>query len=232
MARLDRFPRMGTSAIVTGGAGFIGSHVVDALLADGYAVTVIDDLSTGDAARVDGAAKLVELDIVDAPALEAVFAEAKPSAIFHLAAQASVVVSVEHPGRDCEVNVQGTLNVLRGRRALRGAGGVHLDRRRAVRRRGADAHRRGQDPRAAVAVWRIEVGGGGVRQHVVAARRASRTRCAGSATCTARARARMARPAWWRSSPTTCTPGARPSCTAMARRRATTCTWATSSARC
>jgi UDP-glucose 4-epimerase len=112
MAGLDRFPRMASSAIVTGGAGFIGSHVVDALLADGHAVTVIDDLSTGDAARVNAAAKLVELDIVDADALEAVVADAKPSAVFHLAAQASVVASVEHPGRDCEVNVRGTLNIL------------------------------------------------------------------------------------------------------------------------
>jgi UDP-glucose 4-epimerase len=103
---------MSTSAIVTGGAGFIGSHVVDALLADGYAVTVIDDLSSGDAARVDPAAKLVELDIVDADALEAVVAEAKPSAIFHLAAQASVIVSVENPDRDCDVNVKGTLNIV------------------------------------------------------------------------------------------------------------------------
>jgi UDP-glucose 4-epimerase len=103
---------MSTSAIVTGGAGFIGSHVVDALLADGHAVTVIDDLSSGDAARVHGAAKLVELDIVDAAALEAVVAEAKPSAIFHLAAQASVIVSVENPGRDCDVNVKGTLNIV------------------------------------------------------------------------------------------------------------------------
>ncbi len=103
---------MSTNAIVTGGAGFIGSHVVDALLADGCAVTVIDDLSSGDAARVAAAAKLVELDIVDADALEAVVAEAKPSAIFHLAAQASVIVSVENPGRDCDVNVKGTLNVL------------------------------------------------------------------------------------------------------------------------
>jgi UDP-glucose 4-epimerase len=103
---------MSTSAIVTGGAGFIGSHVVDALLADGHAVTVIDDLSSGDAARVHSAAKLVELDIVDAAALEAVVAEAKPSAIFHLAAQASVIVSVENPGRDCDVNVKGTLNVM------------------------------------------------------------------------------------------------------------------------
>jgi UDP-glucose 4-epimerase len=99
-------------AIVTGGAGFIGSHVVDALLADGYAVTVIDDLSSGDAARVAGEAKLVELDIVDAPALEALVAEVQPRAIFHLAAQSSVVVSVENPGLDCEVNVRGTLNVL------------------------------------------------------------------------------------------------------------------------
>src|SRR5580700_5720364 len=109
-------PQTGASgapqAIVTGGAGFIGSHVVDALLADGYAVTVIDDLSSGDAARVATEAELVELDIVDAAALEALVADVKPHAIFHLAAQSSVVVSVENPGRDCEVNVRGTLNVL------------------------------------------------------------------------------------------------------------------------
>jgi UDP-glucose 4-epimerase len=103
---------VGSRAIVTGGAGFIGSHVVDALLADGYEVTVVDDLSSGDAARVAPDAKLVELDIVDAPALAALVAEVAPRAIFHLAAQASVVVSVEDPGRDCEVNVRGTLNVL------------------------------------------------------------------------------------------------------------------------
>jgi UDP-glucose 4-epimerase len=103
---------MTSRAIVTGGAGFIGSHVVDALLADGYEVTVIDNLSSGDAARVADAAKLVELDIVDAPALDALIAEVKPRAIFHLAAQSSVVVSVDNPGLDCEVNVRGTLNVL------------------------------------------------------------------------------------------------------------------------
>jgi UDP-glucose 4-epimerase len=103
---------MSSRAIVTGGAGFIGSHVVDALLADGYEVTVIDNLSSGDAARVADAAKLVELDIVDAPALDALVTKVKPRAIFHLAAQSSVVVSVENPGLDCEVNVRGTLNVL------------------------------------------------------------------------------------------------------------------------
>jgi UDP-glucose 4-epimerase len=57
------------SAIVTGGAGFIGSHVVDALLAEGYQVTVIDDLSAGDPSRVAGEADLRVLDIVDLPAL-------------------------------------------------------------------------------------------------------------------------------------------------------------------
>jgi UDP-glucose 4-epimerase len=103
---------MSSSAIVTGGAGFIGSHVVDALLAEGYEVTVIDDLSSGDAARVPAGADLRELDIVDLHALEAVVAEIQPRAIFHLAAQASVVASVEDPGRDCEVNVKGTLNVV------------------------------------------------------------------------------------------------------------------------
>jgi UDP-glucose 4-epimerase len=103
---------MASSAIVTGGAGFIGSHVVDALLSDGYSVTVVDDLSAGDPARVAEQADLRVLDIVDLPALKALVAEIQPRAIFHLAAQASVVASVEDPGRDCEVNVRGTLNVV------------------------------------------------------------------------------------------------------------------------
>jgi len=103
---------MTARAIVTGGAGFIGSHVVDALLERGDAVTVIDDLSSGDAARVDTRAELRELDIVELGALERAFAEVQPNAVFHLAAQASVVASVEDPGRDCDVNVRGTLNVV------------------------------------------------------------------------------------------------------------------------
>jgi len=103
---------MGDSAIVTGGAGFIGSHVADALLADGDAVTVVDDLSTGRAERVPDGAELRQLDIVDAAALQRVFDELAPDVVYHLAAQASVVASVEDPGRDCDVNVRGTLNVL------------------------------------------------------------------------------------------------------------------------
>jgi UDP-glucose 4-epimerase len=98
--------------IVTGGAGFIGSHVADALLERGHDVTVIDDLSAGSAAKVPDAARLIEIDIVDRPALERVFEQVRPSAVYHLAAQASVTASVADPLRDCAVNVQGTLNVV------------------------------------------------------------------------------------------------------------------------
>jgi UDP-glucose 4-epimerase len=105
-------PGVTSRAIVTGGAGFIGSHVVDALLGEGYEVTVVDDLSTGDAERVAAGAELRELDIVDFDRLCALVEEVKPDCIFHLAAQASVVASVANPGRDCEVNVIGTLNVV------------------------------------------------------------------------------------------------------------------------
>lgn len=103
---------MPSRAIVTGGAGFIGSHLVDALLASGVQVTVIDDLSSGQAHNVASGADLREIDIVDRDAIDAVFADVRPEAVYHLAAQASVVASVADPGRDCAVNVQGTLNVL------------------------------------------------------------------------------------------------------------------------
>jgi UDP-glucose 4-epimerase len=100
------------SALVTGGAGFIGSHVVDSLLSDNYAVTVVDDLSTGDAARVAGEAELCIVDLADADALDQVFDHCRPQAVFHLGAQSMVTVSVADPARDCAVNVVGTLNVL------------------------------------------------------------------------------------------------------------------------
>jgi UDP-glucose 4-epimerase len=102
---------MSARAIVTGGAGFIGSHVVDALLSEGSEVVVVDDLSSGDAARVADAADLQKLDIVDLDALYALFDRVKPQQVFHLAAQSSVVVSVENPGRDAAVNVLGSLHV-------------------------------------------------------------------------------------------------------------------------
>ena len=103
---------MSNRALVTGGAGFIGSHLVDALLADGYQVSVVDDLSSGSTQNVAEGAQLHTLDITDRAALHAAVEQEAPRAIFHLAAQASVVASVADPNRDCEVNVQGTLNVV------------------------------------------------------------------------------------------------------------------------
>jgi UDP-glucose 4-epimerase len=100
------------TAIVTGGAGFIGSHLVDMLIADGRDVVVVDDLSTGRAARVCDQASLEVVDITYRAALDRVIDSASPDVIFHLGAQSSVTVSVKSPDRDCEVNVQGTLNVL------------------------------------------------------------------------------------------------------------------------
>lgn len=100
------------SALVTGGAGFVGSHVVDALIAEGWRVAVVDDLSTGDAGRVASEATLETVDITDRRALERVVQAVRPTTVFHLAAQSSVTRSVADPERDCEVNVRGTLNVL------------------------------------------------------------------------------------------------------------------------
>jgi UDP-glucose 4-epimerase len=98
--------------IVTGGAGFIGATLTDALLAEGARVVVIDDLSTGRAENLNVQADFQQLDITDGRRLESLVTTVKPSAIFHLAAQSSVTVSVSEPSRDCAVNVQGTLNVL------------------------------------------------------------------------------------------------------------------------
>jgi UDP-glucose 4-epimerase len=100
------------TVIVTGGAGFIGSHIVDALLSEGKRVVVVDDLSTGSAGNVADQADLEVVSIVDFNALTTIVRAAAPSAIFHLGAQSMVTVSVTDPARDCSVNVLGTLNVL------------------------------------------------------------------------------------------------------------------------
>ncbi len=99
-------------AIVTGGAGFIGSHVADGLLARGDEVWVVDNLAGGRRERVPDGATFCQVDIRDREALAAVFAEARPQAVFHLAAQADVRVSVNDPVLDSQVNVVGTIEVL------------------------------------------------------------------------------------------------------------------------
>jgi UDP-glucose 4-epimerase len=103
-------------AIVTGAAGFIGSHVVDALVARGDEVVAVDNLSSGRRERVNEEARLVVADIRDRGALDPAFDEARPEVVFHLAAQADVRVSVERPDYDAEVNVIGTIGVLEAAR--------------------------------------------------------------------------------------------------------------------
>ena len=97
-------------AVVTGGAGFIGSHLVDALVGRGDDVVVVDDLSTGRRELVNPKAELTEHDIRQAFAADA-------DVVFHLAAQADVGTSMQRPAFDAEVNVVGSVNVLEAARA-------------------------------------------------------------------------------------------------------------------
>jgi UDP-glucose 4-epimerase len=103
-------------AIVTGGAGFIGSNLVDTLLARGEEVHVVDNLSTGARENVDSGAALHELDIRD-ETLAGLVEAVRPEVVFHLAAQADVGTSVDRPVFDAEVNVVGTVRVLEAARA-------------------------------------------------------------------------------------------------------------------
>src|SRR5438552_703979 len=103
-------------AMVTGGAGFIGSHLVDALVARGDEVHVVDNLATGSRENVASAAELHELDIRD-EALGELAGRLRPEAVFHLGAQADVGTSVERPAFDAEVNVVGTVRILEAARA-------------------------------------------------------------------------------------------------------------------
>jgi UDP-glucose 4-epimerase len=98
--------------LVTGGAGFIGSHVVDGFRGDGHEVAVVDNLSAGDRANLDPSIKLYERDIRDA-GLEDVFEDFRPDVVDHHAAQSNVPASVTDPVHDASVNVLGGLNLLR-----------------------------------------------------------------------------------------------------------------------
>jgi|HigsolmetaAR201D_1030396.scaffolds.fasta_scaffold01912_2 UDP-glucose 4-epimerase len=111
-------------AIVTGGAGFIGSNLVDALLDEGAEVDIVDNLSTGRRSNLEESAlprgaRLHEIDITDAGALTDLVTDVAPDVIFHLAAQIDVRKSVADPAFDATVNVLGTINVLEAARAAK-----------------------------------------------------------------------------------------------------------------
>lgn len=99
-------------ALVTGGAGFIGSHLVDRLITDGHRVVVMDDLSTGHRDRIPDEVALHVADVVNAGEVTDVVTAAQPEVIYHLAAQISVRYSVAHPVADATTNILGTINLL------------------------------------------------------------------------------------------------------------------------
>jgi UDP-glucose 4-epimerase len=101
-----------SAVLVTGGAGFIGSHLVDALLARGDDVVVLDNLSTGSRDNVHADAELVEGDVAEGGAVRKAFALRSFDAVLHIAGQASIAKSFDEPERDLRVNVAGTLNVV------------------------------------------------------------------------------------------------------------------------
>jgi UDP-glucose 4-epimerase len=97
--------------VVTGGAGFIGSHVADACIAAGHEVVILDDLSRGDRRNLHPDARFYEIDVND-PDVKEIFQDERPDILNHHAAQISVPDSVRDPARDAQVNILGTLNLL------------------------------------------------------------------------------------------------------------------------
>lgn len=105
------------TTLVTGGSGFIGTHLIDALIERGENVTVIDNLSSSDTQYLHPDAELINQDICN-PEVTNVIKKLNPKAVYHLAAQASVAVSAREPLTDLNINVIGTLNLLEGIRDL------------------------------------------------------------------------------------------------------------------
>src|SRR5450755_4291243 len=98
--------------LVSGGAGFIGSHIVLGALTEGHTVAVLDNLSSGKRSNIPAEVPLFEVDLRDRAAVRAALAEFQPELVSHQAAQASVAVSVREPHLDAEINVMGGLNLL------------------------------------------------------------------------------------------------------------------------
>ena len=98
-------------ALVTGGAGFIGSHLVDRLIAEGYEVAIIDDLTAGKLRNLNPAATFYHTNVTQS-AVDEIFSREQPDVLFHLAARVSVTTSAQHPVDNAEVNVIGTLRLL------------------------------------------------------------------------------------------------------------------------
>ena len=216
--------------IVTGGAGFIGSHIVDRFHAAGERVIVLDDLSTGSPANIPPDVELIEIDLSARHARETI-AKLAPALIVHAAAQASVARSTEDPIRDAEVNILSSLNVLcaacdasTGRFVYLNTGGALYGTAATIpttedetiqplspyglSKRTAEEYLRLLAPRDTIAVS---------------------LRLANVYGPASRPRAKLGS---WRSSPSGCWPAGRSRSTATACRPATSCTWTTWHRRC
>src|SRR3989344_4351010 len=99
-------------ALVTGGAGFIGSHIQDKLINLGHAVAIVDNLRSGKKENLNSKSAFFEVDIRDNKKLPEVFSKFKPETVFHLAAQNEVPYSMDHPQEDLDINIAGMLNLL------------------------------------------------------------------------------------------------------------------------
>lgn len=102
----------GMKILVTGGAGFIGSNLVDALIGEGSQVVIIDNLSTGKKENVNPQAKLIEADVSDEKKLQEIFKKEKPQSVFHMAAQIDINKSTRDPIWDAKQNILGSINLL------------------------------------------------------------------------------------------------------------------------
>lgn len=98
--------------LITGGAGFIGSHIVDAAISNGHEVFIIDDLSTGKYKNVSQSARFYKIDIRNTSKVKDIFKFFKPDVVCHQAAQASVVTSTNDPKLDADINILGSLNII------------------------------------------------------------------------------------------------------------------------
>jgi len=98
--------------LVTGGAGFIGSHITDGLINDGHDVVIVDNLSTGQQKNLNSQAKFIEADITNSEKIRKIFSEENPKVIFHLAAQMNVRKSVEDPLFDAKNNILASYNLI------------------------------------------------------------------------------------------------------------------------
>lgn len=100
------------NVLVTGGLGFIGSHLVDQLIQNGFQVFIVDNLSSGSLQNLNSKAKFYHVDILDIEKMKLIFEDVKPVAVFHMAAQIDVQTSIIEPSFDAQNNIIGTINIL------------------------------------------------------------------------------------------------------------------------